>query len=114
MHPRISYLTTNVIIRELTLFKTFRGSAIFHLIHKHEIFLFFLRNQIRMVLRACNTRFLKIIFDLAEIFKFEKFLRRLRVCYNRFHVGSVSDEIVSAYAQLILNDGFYICCNFRI
>jgi hypothetical protein len=41
-------------------------------VHKHDIFLkyFFCRNQIFMVPRACNTRFLKILFDSAEIFDF--------------------------------------------
>jgi hypothetical protein len=42
-----------------------------------------------MVPRACNTRFLKIILDSAEIFDFKTFLR---IC-------SVSDEIISTYAQ---------------
>ncbi len=31
---------------------------------------FFCRNQVLMVPRACNTRFLKIVFDSAEIFDF--------------------------------------------
>jgi hypothetical protein len=40
-------------------------------LHKHEIFFYFYcRNQILMVPRACNMRFLKIIFDSAEIFDF--------------------------------------------
>ncbi len=44
------------------------------------------RNRILMVVpRACNTRFLKIVFDSAEIFDF-------RAC-------SASDEIRSAFAQ---------------
>jgi hypothetical protein len=33
-------------------------------------FYFFCRNRILMVPRACNTRFLKIVFDSAEIFDF--------------------------------------------
>jgi hypothetical protein len=32
---------------------------------------------------------------------------------NRFRIGSVTDKIVSAYAQLILNDGFEIGGNVR-
>ncbi len=40
-------------------------------VHKHEIFFyFFCRNRNLMVLRACNTRFLKIVFDSAKIFDF--------------------------------------------
>jgi hypothetical protein len=40
-------------------------------VHKHEFFiLFFCRNQNLMVPRACNTRFLKIVFDSVEIFDF--------------------------------------------
>jgi hypothetical protein len=41
-----------------------------------------------MVIKASKTRFLKIVFDSAEIFDFKHF----RVC-------SASDEIHSAYAQ---------------
>ncbi len=40
-------------------------------VHKHEFFIyFFCRNRNLMVPRACNTRFLKIVFDSAEIFDF--------------------------------------------
>ncbi len=40
-------------------------------VHKHEIFFdFFCRNRNHIVPRACNTRFLKIFFELAEIFDF--------------------------------------------
>jgi hypothetical protein len=40
-------------------------------VHKHEIFLnFFFRNRKLMVPWACKTRFLKIVFDSAEIFDF--------------------------------------------
>ncbi len=40
-------------------------------VHKHEVFLyFFCKNRNLMVPRACNTRFLKIVFDSAEIFDF--------------------------------------------
>jgi hypothetical protein len=40
-------------------------------VHKREIFLyFFCRNRNIMVPRACITRFLKIVFDSAEIFNF--------------------------------------------
>ncbi len=38
-------------------------------VHKHEIFFTFFRRN-HMVPRACNTRFLKILFDSAEIFDF--------------------------------------------
>ncbi len=53
-------------------------------VHEHEFFLyFFCRNRDHMVPRACNTRFLKILFDSAEMF---------RVC-------SACEEIRSGYAQ---------------
>ncbi len=40
-------------------------------VHKHEFFFdFFCRNPNLMVPRACNTKFLKIVFDSAEIFDF--------------------------------------------
>jgi hypothetical protein len=40
-------------------------------VHKHDIFFyFFCRNRNFMVPRACNTRFLKIVFDSAEILEF--------------------------------------------
>jgi hypothetical protein len=40
-------------------------------VHKHDIFFqFFCRNRNLIVPRPCNTRFLKIIFDSAEIFDF--------------------------------------------
>ncbi len=41
-------------------------------VHKHEIFFcdFFCRNRNHRVPRACNMRFLKIGFELAEIFDF--------------------------------------------
>ncbi len=40
-------------------------------VHKHEICCcLFCKNRNLMVPRACNTRFLKIIFDSAEIFDF--------------------------------------------
>ncbi len=51
-------------------------------------FYFFCRNRNHMVQRACNTRFVKIIFDSAEIFD----LKHFRAC-------SARDEIRSAYAQ---------------
>jgi hypothetical protein len=50
-----------------------------------------------MVLRACNTRFLKIVFDTAEIFDF--FPRMLSMRQNRFRVCLACDEISSQYAQ---------------
>ncbi len=50
------------------------------------IFRLFCRNRNLMVPRACNTRFLKIVFDSAETFK-------------HFLVCSASDEMHSAYAQ---------------
>ncbi len=38
--------------------------------HKHEIFYFiFLQKPNLMIPRACNTRFLKIVLDFAEIFE---------------------------------------------
>ncbi len=49
---------------------------------------FFCRNRNHMVPRACNTRFLKIIFDSAEIIDFETFLRMLSMLWNRFQVCS--------------------------
>jgi hypothetical protein len=40
-------------------------------VHKHDIFFqFFCRSRNLMVPRACNARFLKIVFDSAEIFDF--------------------------------------------
>jgi hypothetical protein len=40
-------------------------------VHKHEIFFyFFCRNRNLMVPRTCKTRFLKIVFDSAELFDF--------------------------------------------
>jgi hypothetical protein len=51
-------------------------------------FILFCRNRNHMVPRACNTRFLKIVFDSAEIFD----IRHFRAC-------SACDEIASAYAQ---------------
>jgi hypothetical protein len=40
-------------------------------VHKHEIFFdFFCRNRNHMVPRAYNTIFLKIVYELAEIFDF--------------------------------------------
>ncbi len=40
-------------------------------VHKHEIFFYFCgRNWILMAPTACNTRILKIVYDLAEIFDF--------------------------------------------
>jgi hypothetical protein len=40
-------------------------------VHKHFFFFyFFCRNRNLMVPRACNMRFLKIVFDSAEIFDF--------------------------------------------
>jgi hypothetical protein len=41
-------------------------------VHKLEIFfvVFFCRNRNLIVPRACNTRFLKIVFDSADIFDF--------------------------------------------
>ncbi len=38
-------------------------------VHKHAIFFtFFAETETLWFIRACNTRFLKIVFDLAEIF----------------------------------------------
>ncbi len=69
-------------------------------VHKHEIFLFFFcRNWNLMVPRACNTRFLKIVFDSAEIFDFYTFLRMLSMRWNRFSVCSACIEISSPYAR---------------
>ncbi len=52
-----------------------------------------------MVSMACNTRFLKIVFNLAEIFDFYTFPRKLKQRWNRFRVCWVSDEICSVYDQ---------------
>ncbi len=72
-------------------------------VHKHEIFFdFFWRNRNLMVPRACNTRFLKILFDSAEIFDFWTFPRMLSMRWNRFPVCSACDEISSPYAQCAL------------
>jgi hypothetical protein len=60
---------------------------------------FFCRNRILMVPRACNTRFLKIVFDSAEIFDFLTFPRMLSMRWNRFPVCSACDEISSPYDQ---------------
>ncbi len=60
---------------------------------------FFCRNRNHMVPRACNTRFLKIVFDSAEILDFKTFPRMLSMRWNRFHVCSACDEIRSEYAQ---------------
>jgi hypothetical protein len=60
---------------------------------------FFSRNRNLFVPRACNTRFLKIVFDSAEIFDFLTFPRMLSQCINQFHVCSASDKIRSAHAQ---------------
>jgi hypothetical protein len=60
---------------------------------------FFCRNRILMVSRACNTRFLKIVFDSAEIFDFYTFPRMVSRRWNCFLVCSPSYEIRSAYAQ---------------
>ncbi len=59
----------------------------------------FCRNRNLMVPRACNTRFLKIIFDSAEIFDFETIPRMLSQRWNPFGVCSASDKILSAFAQ---------------
>jgi hypothetical protein len=69
-------------------------------VHKHEsFFYFFCRNRNHMVPRACNTRFLKIVFDSAEIFDFKTFPRMLSLWWHRFRVCSACDEIRSTYAQ---------------
>ena len=60
---------------------------------------FFCRNRNLMVPRACNTRFLKIVFDSAEIFEFLTFPCMLSMRWNRFPVCSACDEISSPYAQ---------------
>jgi hypothetical protein len=48
---------------------------------------------------ACNTRFLKIVFNSAEIFNFITFPRMLSQRLNHFRVCSASDEICSSHAQ---------------
>ncbi len=71
---------------------------------------FFCRNRNLMVLRACNTRFLKIVFDSADIFDvfnisayaqpaMKSIPRMLSQRWNSFRLCSVCDEIRSAYAQ---------------
>jgi hypothetical protein len=49
-----------------------KDCVLFLKVHKHEIFFFYFycRNRNNRVPRACNTRFLKIVFELAEIFDF--------------------------------------------
>jgi hypothetical protein len=55
-----------------------------------------------MVPRACNTRFLKILFDSAEIFDFSMFSRMFSMLGNWFPVCSACDEISSPYAQCMI------------
>ena len=62
-------------------------------------FAFFCRNRNLVVRRACNTRFLKIVFDSAEIFDFQTFPHMLSQRRNPFRECSASDKIRSAYAQ---------------
>ena len=59
-------------------------------VHKHEknFFYIFCRNRNLMVPRACNTRFLKIVFDRPRYSTFKHFC----AC-------SACDEIGSQYAQ---------------
>jgi hypothetical protein len=52
-----------------------------------------------MVPRAFNTRFLKIVFDSAEIFNFLTFPCMLSQRLNHFRICSASDEIRAAHAQ---------------
>ncbi len=72
-----------------------------------------------MVPRACNMRFLKIVFNSARYSTFKHFLRWLRVRKNCFPLAQpVMEQVLrmliqrynihSAYFQLILNDGFEI------
>ncbi len=57
-------------------------------VHKHDFFFdFFCRNRNLMVPRACNTRFLKIVFDSRYLT-----FKNIRAC-------SACDEIGSPYAQ---------------
>ena len=68
---------------------------------------FFCRNRNHMVPRACNKRFLKIEFELAEIFDISAYAQHamksvpsiLSMRWNSFRVCSVCDKIRSAYAQ---------------
>ncbi len=63
-------------------------------VHKHELFFdFFCRNRNLMVPRACNRRFLIIVFDSAEIFDFP---RMLSMRWNCFRVCSVCDEVLTS------------------
>ncbi len=63
---------------------------------------FFCRNRNHMVPRACNTWFLKIVFDSAEIFNFYTFPRMLSMRWNRLRVCSACEEIRSAYAECVI------------
>jgi hypothetical protein len=59
-----------------------------------------------MVPRACNTRFLKIVFDLADMSVYVKIFHVDSMFAKFFSqsgsVGSASDEIFSANAKFIL------------
>jgi hypothetical protein len=70
---------------------------------------FFCRNRNLMVPRACDAKFLKLVFDLAEIFDLnisayaqpamKSIPRMLSQRWSSLGVCSVCDEIRSAYAQ---------------
>jgi hypothetical protein len=59
------YCTSTKLLRDL-LAKALKGTQA-----GNVIFPFFCRNRILMVPRACNTGFLKIVFDLGEILEFK-------------------------------------------
>jgi hypothetical protein len=52
-----------------------------------------------MVPRACNKRFLKIVFELAEIFNISEHAQH---AMKSVLVCSACDEIHSAYAQCVI------------
>jgi hypothetical protein len=59
-------------------------------VHKHEfLFYFFCRNRNLMVPRACNMRFLKIVFDLAQG-AMKLFPRMLSMDVYNVHVKTVN------------------------
>ncbi len=60
----------------------------------HQFFkILFLQKPNPYGLKSCNTRFLTILFDSAEI-DFETFPRMLSQRWNRFLIRSASDEII--------------------
>jgi hypothetical protein len=58
---------------------------------------FFCRNRNLVVPRAWNTRFLKIIFDWAEVFDFKYF----RACSACDEIGSQSQHAMKLVPRLL-------------